>query len=656
MSERLTEEKKKKKEDGRKSSLELRLSSEILKKKNNKKVKLDDDIEALWGDDIDADAWEECIQRATQVCPEDQIMPTQVNDVSVLPSYSAFKERNILISSTQLPQANNGSGRPGTSKDVFVPRRSTTARNIDVDIKTLQDKYNEKEGEASILRLQLQETKATFQVEQQKLQNEWKQQLLQAERQMRSVKSQLEFKNLEIVNLKQKLLEVTKHNTLDVSLGAIQNTSIPNIRQDEDIKQTITQSDILYSMPHPNYPLKDISPETLFNVPKQEQHISETKLTHTCRNAIPYLQNQAVPKKLALDKSNVNIHCIYPDIFRLVYCAEGDFDKKEHYKNMNIILCACEQSMHDLKIFLEQIKVNLRTEDILEADSNYLKSLDNSLHSRLLSKEEEEIGIKSSVLLNFVAELLPYSEYLQKYIFQDNHLEIEEKELVIKRFPYLVVKEQTRVSHYFLNNVLDITRIVGEIRKANFMMKFLCSTIKLLVNIHKCRNYDYVNDIFYACRFYIFVMLFDSTVLGQNNGNFPSVVGLNFLHFMHNTFKNSYWIHHRDTKKCECISQLYKLVIEILARALENYIKEAKETQLSHEWSYFFKSRITAKILDSVAFNSYELIERYITVFSQYKQIEKQLQEKKGLIELEKLSITEEIVEISSNALANADF
>ncbi|KAJ8927469.1 hypothetical protein NQ314_020066 [Rhamnusium bicolor] len=36
----------------------------------NKKPKLDDDIEALWGEDLDEDALDDCIKLATQVCEE----------------------------------------------------------------------------------------------------------------------------------------------------------------------------------------------------------------------------------------------------------------------------------------------------------------------------------------------------------------------------------------------------------------------------------------------------------------------------------------------------------------------------------------------------------------------------------------------------------
>lgn len=55
---------------------ENRLAFEMTKRiggfdqKNNKKIKLEEDIEALWGDDLDADAIEDCFNLATQVCQQ----------------------------------------------------------------------------------------------------------------------------------------------------------------------------------------------------------------------------------------------------------------------------------------------------------------------------------------------------------------------------------------------------------------------------------------------------------------------------------------------------------------------------------------------------------------------------------------------------------
>lgn len=57
-------------------------------------------------------------------------------------------------------------------------------------------KYQEKEGEVSILRTQLKEVRTHFNVEQQKVQNEWKKKILTLEKQVQSTKSEYDFKVL----------------------------------------------------------------------------------------------------------------------------------------------------------------------------------------------------------------------------------------------------------------------------------------------------------------------------------------------------------------------------------------------------------------------------------------------------------------------------
>lgn len=74
-----------------------------------------------------------------------------------------------------------------------------------------------------------------------------------------------------------------------------------------------------------------------------------------------------------------------------------------------------------------------------------------------------------------------------------------------------------------------------------------------------------------------------------------------------------------------------------------------------------------------MTFNSYELTEKYITVFSQYKEIEKRLQEEDdckyrvrlfermnslffSVTELEKLNITDEVMEVSTDAFTRVNF
>lgn len=62
------------------------------------------------------------------------------------------------------------------------------------EFKNLQNRYHEKEGEVTILRTQLQETRNSYYFEQNKVQNDCKKKLAITEKQIQSVKSELEFK------------------------------------------------------------------------------------------------------------------------------------------------------------------------------------------------------------------------------------------------------------------------------------------------------------------------------------------------------------------------------------------------------------------------------------------------------------------------------
>ncbi|KAJ8943637.1 hypothetical protein NQ318_005638 [Aromia moschata] len=625
----------------------------LIKKKWKKKPKLDNDIDALWGDDLDENALEDCIKLATQVCEEDIVTCTQLNNVTILPTYSAFKERSSIISSTQVFD----SRQPSTSTVKAVTKTKAVGEGSEKEIKLLREQYEEKIGEVAVLRAQIQETKINIQLEQQKTQNEWKQKLSTSERQIKSIKK--------IANLKQKILDVTKRTNLNASLNATQNTTNQKNKADQlivnQIKMDKSKTKIQVII-HPVYPLKEIIKNSVFNIPKQQQHVIKKKLTYPCRNAIPYLQNQTIFATIAVDKSVISIKSIYPEILNLMYCTQDELNSDERINSINKIICTCEQFIEDLQNFLDQIKHNLRREDILEADTNYLK------YQELL--EKEEIGMKAATLLNFLSKLFPYCDYLKGYGCKNRELNFEDRESYTKKIS--LSREQTTA------------------RKAKVMSSFICSTLQLLVNIVKSRNFDYEiilsrppidvicditllfkvasqhssfveylfnkssnsitskKGVLYfnedVCRFYVFVMLFDNSVFKLNGEYFSLSVCLNMLCFIYNTFQTSSWIHHRDAKECECVPQLYKLEIEIVFIALKMYVEEIKQSKKkTSDWKYFFKNPITVKVLSLMTFNSYELTEKYITAFSQKKT-------------LEKLNISEEVTDIPSNAFAKLDF
>nr|XP_023012294.1 uncharacterized protein LOC111502441 isoform X1 [Leptinotarsa decemlineata] len=675
-----------------------RVSNSI--EKNTKKQKLDDDIDALWGDDFDDSILEDCINRATQVLNEDK---DNLN-ASILPSYNAFKEPGKICSSTQFEM----SIRPGTSKTNL---NKENVINYEKEIQRLQQQCEEKAGEISILRNQLSETKMHINIEQQKSQGEWKNKLGIKEKQIQSMKSELEFKNLEIANLKQsqKVVDFSKF-----SLNASMNTSKMGTSK-QIIKQTVVKTvteqsraakDKLHIIADPVYPLKRLVSKMTLNNPKIEKHIIENKLTHSSKNAIPYLKNQTVSTSVVVEESHVDMDNVIPVMVELAECTKEELNMRENITNINKVVCISLQLLTDLEDLLERIKNNLGTEDILEADSIYLKKnfLDKSC-------KRDEMGMKSGLVVSFLAELFPYCEYLSRYILGEKLINLSEQDSIVKQLPYMLSK-RFHTGLHFLNKLINIAKIIGEIRKAEAMSTFLRSSLTVFTNICKLKKYEsdflfspelvcsftreliflrpppqIVLDITYlfkeasqctsfiefllnkakscsttkkgvvyfnndACRFYIFGLMFDRCIYKLNS--IPLDVSLNLLCFMYNTYKSSFFVHHQNAKECECLPQLYKLEVEILYRALERH-KEFKNGQSTNEWDTFFKNKITVKMLSLMAFHSYELAEKYITVYSQFKEIERHLQEEESL-DLDRLNINEDMPEIDSKKFENINF
>ncbi|KAG5897924.1 hypothetical protein JTB14_014038 [Gonioctena quinquepunctata] len=105
--------------------------------KNAKKQKLDDDIDALWGDDLDDSVLDDCLTRATQVLNQDK---DKLN-ASILPSYNIFKEPDKIFSSTQFEL----SIRPGPSKTT-IPSKTENVSKYEKEIQRLQQQGRKNRG------------------------------------------------------------------------------------------------------------------------------------------------------------------------------------------------------------------------------------------------------------------------------------------------------------------------------------------------------------------------------------------------------------------------------------------------------------------------------------------------------------------------------
>lgn len=138
---------------------------------------------------------------------------TQLNNVSILPTYNAFTIQKNLFTSTQ-SEPNLNLHKPTTSKNTgsqystrFIRNNSSPLENINRDIRTserasdaqtkvqrLQEKCEFKDGEVAILRSQLKQTKKNLEVELTQKQKEWFEKLTAKTKEMNAIQSELEFK------------------------------------------------------------------------------------------------------------------------------------------------------------------------------------------------------------------------------------------------------------------------------------------------------------------------------------------------------------------------------------------------------------------------------------------------------------------------------
>lgn len=118
-----------------------------------------------------------------------------------MPSYNAFKGQRNLFSSTQSAPALNNCDRATTStfsktltRNNSLPKETYNYGSSEDKLKQLQEQILAKEGEVAILRSQLKELKANFEVEHARKQKEWLEKLNEKTKEIREIQSKLEFK------------------------------------------------------------------------------------------------------------------------------------------------------------------------------------------------------------------------------------------------------------------------------------------------------------------------------------------------------------------------------------------------------------------------------------------------------------------------------
>lgn len=137
---------------------------------------------------------------------KDELRCTQINNVSILPSYTAFKNLpdNGSVTSTQSEFFKQSTSKPGNSRfprNNSTPTESINTNSYKISTKNEQDQLQQlketlrtKEGEVSILRSQIKQSRSHFDTERAKREKEWGEKMNLVEKELGSVKSDLDFK------------------------------------------------------------------------------------------------------------------------------------------------------------------------------------------------------------------------------------------------------------------------------------------------------------------------------------------------------------------------------------------------------------------------------------------------------------------------------
>lgn len=130
--------------------------------------------------------------------------------------------------------------------------------------------------------------------------------------------------------------------------------------------------------------------------------------------------------------------------------------------------------LNDLCNLLEQIKSNLKTENILQADTTYIKNVMDKndfykynkfpyisvIYCMLrFSYDENEIGFNAGTILGFLAELLPYNNYLNTFLSTNRTLYLQ-KEI----YEDIYINCEADITGFrILEKVVNILKVAGEI-------------------------------------------------------------------------------------------------------------------------------------------------------------------------------------------------
>ncbi|GJQ87632.1 hypothetical protein Trydic_g17457 [Trypoxylus dichotomus] len=604
-----------------------------------KKSKTDDHVVGdLWNDDLD-----EHLVLATQVCEQSGSANLQDNNVSILQNYSFFEQHNKNGYTSTQKESFNGNMISSTfvqpcssyriSNNFHGNYGSNNIGELKEEIRIWKEKCESKDGEVTILRTQLKETKHNLELEHQRKEKEWLEKMNVCSKEIASIKSHLDFKNLEVMNLKNKLSEVSKVYASDPLLG---------VKHGEN-ETTVSKRCRLEAIADERCIFTDAQVSLLFSSERSENFIVRLKSNINYDILMQQNDQELLAKYKNITESK---HFKLSSILSSVSTIKRNDNSSYH---IDQILTVAKNALTYLYDYLSiQERFIQRTDnqgDVIESEEKRSDSNLSILDS--LPWNEKEIGIKARQIVAVIGEILPYNHYLLKQLLGD---------IVTNR------NEQYKGNNDYLDHIKMTIKLINATGSIEITQGFLCAVTALLHRISQTnmfrQNYlfaldvsrellsakpsrlilkqlllflrqasicpDFVQELCKGppqkdqCYIDLFLTVYTSRIINANSIDIN--IGLYGLQLITNVLNcNPLWFHYEEKQSCNCICKINTLCVGIIHELVKSY-RKAKLLHLNDLKPYTIIFKNSIKLLHIINFKYFDTINKYF-VDSQYKFI-----------------------------------
>ncbi|GLV35244.1 hypothetical protein CBL_01607 [Carabus blaptoides fortunei] len=526
--------------------------------------KENDDDDDIWGDDPEIEELDKCIDLATQLCSQNTRSET-----GFYPTYDEFRQKDIY-SSTQafiLPAIastskfeqnkqlrnylNSSSSTQEKCTNVVVTKDISEQelrqqllnkiKALEIQNKKLKENYETKDGEIAILRSQLKQASKTIDHEKmQKLkileenQEKWTSKFNVASKDLTQLKCEVELKNLEIVNLREKICETKKvySSNLNMSIlseemnisqsDILKRNNVPNASTSKDTEtrsvQTIQPDSLINTSTFDDYlPFKSALPNYIYENCEQDMSVITIK-----QDPEEYLKTfeksdkeiSLVPFILTESGKRISMDYLHPDIYALVQLNVDEVNSSKHTVIIKRILFVTIEHLVNMQVKLKTVDELMHERDLEEIRKFYLlQKADEYPCDCIFSGKSwviNEAWPETRRCLAITTVVVTYCKEAFKYISGQLNMETAVFDFteLRKSWQRLDVypeqseeEEKQRSPTEFLEMLVNMTTIIEKIRRGHQFCGLLASILKLLSALCEQEklppaSYDLIFEIF----------------------------------------------------------------------------------------------------------------------------------------------------------------